>query len=220
MAGAELLRLLGPVQVGLVGERRAHLLAAMAVDHVDAGRLQRARGVDHVRQHRPPGDLLQHLRQRGLHPLAFAGGEDDDVQGCGHGDSCGGDCADSSRRPLLGCGSLAIRSAMTHALPADTLPMSLTRQARHYLLIGGVQWLVDWGVMVGLSHWGMPVEPANVAGRISGALLGYWLNGRSPSPATSTAVGRTQLHALRAACGCAPPRSAPGRWARSTTRSG
>lgn len=60
----------------------------------------------------------------------------------------------------------------------NTLPMSLTRQSRHYLLIGGVQWLVDWGVMVGLSHLGMPVEPANIAGRVSGALLGYWLNGR------------------------------------------
>ena len=56
--------------------------------------------------------------------------------------------------------------------------MSLGRQGRHYLLIGGLQWLVDWGVMVALSHFGMPVEPANVVGRISGALLGYWLNGR------------------------------------------
>ena len=56
--------------------------------------------------------------------------------------------------------------------------MSLGRQGRHYLLIGGLQWLVDWGVMVALSHSGMPVEPANVIGRISGALLGYWLNGR------------------------------------------
>ncbi len=56
--------------------------------------------------------------------------------------------------------------------------MSLTRQSRHYLMIGGVQWLVDWGVMVGLSHLGLMIEAANVAGRISGALLGYWLNGR------------------------------------------
>ena len=56
--------------------------------------------------------------------------------------------------------------------------MSLTRQGRHYLLIGGVQWLLDWGVMVALSHWGLPVEAANVAGRICGAMLGFWLNGR------------------------------------------
>ena len=56
--------------------------------------------------------------------------------------------------------------------------MSLGRQGRHYLLIGGLQWLVDWGVMVALSHFGMRVGPANIAGRVSGALLGYWLNGK------------------------------------------
>ena len=55
--------------------------------------------------------------------------------------------------------------------------MSLHRQGQHYLMIGLVQWLVDWGVMVFLSHQGMPVEPANILGRISGAALGYWLNG-------------------------------------------
>ena len=56
--------------------------------------------------------------------------------------------------------------------------MSLPRQGGHYLLIGGVQWLVDWGVMVLLSHLGLPVEAANICGRISGASLGFWLNGR------------------------------------------
>jgi len=71
--------------------------------------------------------------------------------------------------------------------------MSLRRQSRHYLLIGGLQWLVDWGVMVGLSHLGMPIEPANVAGRISGAMLGYWLNGKLTFAGDDTAVGRTQL---------------------------
>jgi putative flippase GtrA len=45
--------------------------------------------------------------------------------------------------------------------------MSLTRQTRHYLMIGGVQWLVDWGVMVALSHFGMLIEAANVVGRIT-----------------------------------------------------
>ena len=67
--------------------------------------------------------------------------------------------------------------------------MSLTRQGRRYLIIGGLQWLVDWGVMVALSHLGMPVEPANIIGRISGALLGFWLNGSSPSPATTPRSG-------------------------------
>ncbi|MCL1635627.1 GtrA family protein [Luteimonas sp. SX5] len=71
--------------------------------------------------------------------------------------------------------------------------MSLGRQGKHYLVIGGIQWLVDWGVMVGLSHLGMAVEPANILGRISGALLGYWLNGKLTFAGDDTAVGRTQL---------------------------
>lgn len=71
--------------------------------------------------------------------------------------------------------------------------MSLTRQGRRYLIIGGVQWLLDWGVMVALSHFGMRVEPANIIGRISGALLGYWLNGKLTFAGDDTALGRTQL---------------------------
>ena len=71
--------------------------------------------------------------------------------------------------------------------------MSLGRQGRHYLIIGGIQWLVDWGVMVALSHFGMRVAPANIAGRVSGALLGYWLNGKLTFAGEDTAVGRTQL---------------------------
>ena len=71
--------------------------------------------------------------------------------------------------------------------------MSLTRQSRHYLVIGGIQWLVDWGVMVALSHFGMRIGPANVAGRISGALLGYWANGKLTFAGDDTAIGRTQL---------------------------
>jgi putative flippase GtrA len=71
--------------------------------------------------------------------------------------------------------------------------MSLGRHARHYLLVGGVQWLVDWAVMVALSHSGMAIEPANVSGRIAGALLGYWLNGKLTFAGDENAVGRTQL---------------------------
>ena len=70
--------------------------------------------------------------------------------------------------------------------------MTLGRHARHYLLIGGVQWLVDWGVMVLLSQW-MAVEPANIAGRVAGALLGYWLNGKLTFAGDEHEIGRTQL---------------------------
>ncbi|HET6545498.1 MAG TPA: GtrA family protein [Rhodanobacteraceae bacterium] len=56
--------------------------------------------------------------------------------------------------------------------------MSLLRQSRRYLAIGVLQWLADWAVMVVLSHFGWAIETANVCGRVSGALLGFTLNGR------------------------------------------
>ena len=39
----------------------------------------------------------------------------------------------------------------------------------------------------------MAIEPANVAGRIAGALLGYWLNGKLTFAGDETAIGRAQL---------------------------
>jgi hypothetical protein len=89
MAGAELLRLFGPAQVGHGRECRAHLVAAVAVDDMDRRRSELARDADHPRQHRHPADRLQHLRQsRRLHALALAGGKDHDVQRLrGHADS-------------------------------------------------------------------------------------------------------------------------------------
>jgi len=71
--------------------------------------------------------------------------------------------------------------------------MSLGRQGRHYLGIGILLWLVDWGVMVGLSHAGLPVAPANIAGRVSGALLGFWLNGRITFAGHGHVIGRRQF---------------------------
>ena len=71
--------------------------------------------------------------------------------------------------------------------------MSLGRQGRHYLAIGIGLWLVDWGVMVVLSHLGLPIEPANVAGRISGAVLGFWLNGRITFASDGNGMGRRQF---------------------------
>jgi len=56
--------------------------------------------------------------------------------------------------------------------------MSLLRQGTHYLLFGLLQLLLDWGVFVAATALGMPVAGSNVAGRIAGALLGFWLNGR------------------------------------------
>ncbi|BBO53186.1 membrane protein [Stenotrophomonas maltophilia] len=41
-----------------------------------------------------------------------------------------------------------------------------------------MQLLVDWLVFVVTTALGLPIVPANVAGRLAGMLLGFWLNGR------------------------------------------
>ncbi|AWH26687.1 GtrA family protein [Stenotrophomonas sp. YAU14D1_LEIMI4_1] len=56
--------------------------------------------------------------------------------------------------------------------------MSLFRQGTSYLVIGLAQLLLDWLLFVACTAAGMPVVPANVAGRLGGMLLGFWLNGR------------------------------------------
>lgn len=71
--------------------------------------------------------------------------------------------------------------------------MTLARQGRYYVAIGLLQYVVDWGVMVTLSHAGLSVELANVAGRISGATLGFWLNGRITFASDAHMLGPRQL---------------------------
>ena len=71
--------------------------------------------------------------------------------------------------------------------------MSLSRQSRAYLAIGLVQWAVDWAVVVALSHAGMRIEPANVIGRIAGAMLGFRMNGRFTFGEGDAAPGTTQF---------------------------
>ena len=71
--------------------------------------------------------------------------------------------------------------------------MSLRRHAMSYAAIGLVQWLVEYGLMVVLSRWVMPVEPANVIGRLAGAVLGFWLNGKFTFAGDDTRIGGTQL---------------------------
>ncbi|MBN8261976.1 MAG: GtrA family protein [Xanthomonadales bacterium] len=68
--------------------------------------------------------------------------------------------------------------------------MTLRRHAMSYAAIGLVQWLVEYGLMVVLSRWLMPVEPANVIGRVAGAVLGFWLNGKWTFAGDDTHVGR------------------------------
>lgn len=70
---------------------------------------------------------------------------------------------------------------MTHERHDDTTAgkyRAMLRQALLYGVVGGIQLLVDWACFVALTLLGVPVAPANVLARISGALMGYWLNGR------------------------------------------
>lgn len=55
---------------------------------------------------------------------------------------------------------------------------TLLRQGGSFLVIGALQLLVDWALFVALTALGVPAAPGNLAGRIGGALLGFWLNGR------------------------------------------
>lgn len=71
--------------------------------------------------------------------------------------------------------------------------MKLLKQGMGYSLVGGAQFLLDWGVLVGLTALGMPVSPANVAGRLAGAALGFWANGRVTFPASRSSSRRRML---------------------------
>jgi putative flippase GtrA len=56
--------------------------------------------------------------------------------------------------------------------------MSIARQGISFLLVGGCLVVVDWASFVILTALGVAPAVANVAGRILGALLGFWANGR------------------------------------------
>lgn len=71
--------------------------------------------------------------------------------------------------------------------------MSLLRQGPRYLAVGLVQWLVDWAVMVLLSHLGLRIGLANISGRVSGAMLGFWANGKVTFTGDEHVMGRRQL---------------------------
>jgi hypothetical protein len=79
MAGTQLLRLFGPMQIGIRGERGLDLIATMAIHDMDASGGEQSGGGDGVAEHGAPGNALQHLRAQRLHALAFAGGQNDDM---------------------------------------------------------------------------------------------------------------------------------------------
>ena len=80
MAGAELLGLFDPTQIGLIGKRLAYPLPTVAVDDDDLGRRQRARAVDHVSQQGLAGKAVQHLGPIGFHARTLTGSEYHDTE--------------------------------------------------------------------------------------------------------------------------------------------
>lgn len=73
--------------------------------------------------------------------------------------------------------------------------MSLARQGKLFLLMGFLQWIADWLVTVALSYAGLPLELANLCGRVVGALLGFGLNGKITFATEGHKLGRA--HFLR-----------------------
>lgn len=56
--------------------------------------------------------------------------------------------------------------------------VSLARHGMAFLAVGLVQVALDSTVFVAATHLGMAVAWGNIAGRVAGAGLGFWLNGR------------------------------------------
>ncbi len=71
----------------------------------------------------------------------------------------------------------------------------MLRQVVGFGLVGGLQLLLDWACFVALTAIGVAVPPANLAGRIAGASLGFWANGRFTfsRPGEPPRLGRRRL---------------------------
>src|SRR3546814_16988624 len=85
------------------------------------------------------------------------------------------------------------RRAAPHDQSRTQVRMSWSRHVRHLLVNGHCQPLCRWGDIVAVGHGCIRSNPANFAGRISGALLGYWVNGKLTFAGDDTAIGRSQL---------------------------
>ena len=56
--------------------------------------------------------------------------------------------------------------------------MSIARQGVRFLAVGCCLIVLDWAVFVALTALGVMPVPANIAGRMIGALAGFWANGK------------------------------------------
>lgn len=55
--------------------------------------------------------------------------------------------------------------------------MRILRDGVRFVLIGAIQIAVDSATYIALTKLGVATMPANICGRVAGALLGFWLNG-------------------------------------------
>lgn len=79
---------------------------------------------------------------------------------------------------------------------------ALLRQGAAYGAVGAVQLLLDSAMFVGLTALGLQTVPANLAGRVAGALLGFWLNGvLTFRDAAGSRLGWRRLHRFLASWG-------------------
>lgn len=80
------------------------------------------------------------------------------------------------------------------------------REGVLYGIFGVGQWLADWLCFVALTTLGIAVAPANLVGRVLGAGLGFWVNGRitfAGDGKASTLHGRSLLRFLASWLACA-----------------
>lgn len=61
---------------------------------------------------------------------------------------------------------------------SESIEMSIARQGVSFVVIGCCLIVVDWAVFVVLSVAGLAPLWANILGRVAGALVGFWANGR------------------------------------------
>ena len=56
--------------------------------------------------------------------------------------------------------------------------MNIARQSVSFIIVGCCLIVLDWAVFVALTAQGAMPVAANIAGRVVGALVGFWANGR------------------------------------------
>lgn len=69
----------------------------------------------------------------------------------------------------------------------------IARQSLFYFLFGLVQIGIDWVAFVACTALGLSVLPANLIGRVCGALFGFWANGKVTFSSGGTTIGLKQF---------------------------